>query len=129
MFVKTGPLESIIYSIPIWKPGFCYYLYFCFCLVAKLCPDLCHPMDNSLPNSSVMGFSRPEYWSGLTFPSPAIFQTKESNLRFLHCRRILYGYTIGKALLFVYKRNQAELLYYLFLIQIIKNASFFSPLL
>ena len=129
MFVKTGPLESIIYSTPILKPGFCYYLYFCFCLVAKLFPDLCHPMDYSLQDSSVMGFSRPKYWSGLTFPSPAIFPTKESNLRVLHCRQILYGYAIRKALLFVYKRNQAELLPYLFLIQIITNASFFSPFL
>ena len=27
-------------------------------------------MDCSLPDSSVMGFSRQEYWSGLPFPSP-----------------------------------------------------------
>ena len=27
-------------------------------------------MGCSLPNSSVMGFSRQEYWSGLPFPSP-----------------------------------------------------------
>ena len=28
------------------------------------------PMDGSPPGSSVMGFSRQEYWSGLPFPSP-----------------------------------------------------------
>ena len=29
---------------------------------------LCNPMDYSLPGSSVHGFSRQEYWSGLPFP-------------------------------------------------------------
>ena len=38
-------------------------------LVAQLCPILCNPMDCSLPGSSVVGFSRQEYWSGLPFPS------------------------------------------------------------
>ena len=38
--------------------------------VAQSCPTLCHPMDSSPPGSSVMGFSRQEYWSGLPFPSP-----------------------------------------------------------
>ena len=32
--------------------------------------DSCDPMDCSLPGSSVHGFSRQEYWSGLLFPSP-----------------------------------------------------------
>ena len=30
----------------------------------------CNPMDFSPPDSSVHGFSRQEYWSGLPFPSP-----------------------------------------------------------
>ena len=38
--------------------------------VARLCPTLCYSMDCSPPSSSVMGFSRQEYWSGLPFPSP-----------------------------------------------------------
>ena len=33
--------------------------------VAPSCPTLCNPMD-----SMSMEFSRPEYWSGLPFPSP-----------------------------------------------------------
>ena len=33
-------------------------------------PALCDPMDCSQPGSSVHGFSRQEYWSGLPFPSP-----------------------------------------------------------
>ena len=39
--------------------------------VAQSCPTLCDPMDSSLhqaPPST--GFSRQEYWSGLSFPSP-----------------------------------------------------------
>ena len=35
--------------------------------------DSCDPMDCSLPGSSVMGFPRQEYWSGLPFPSPLFF--------------------------------------------------------
>ena len=38
--------------------------------VAQSCPTLSNPMDWSLPGSSVQGFSRQEYWSGLPFPSP-----------------------------------------------------------
>ena len=40
-------------------------------LVSKSCPTLVTPWTVcSLPGSSVMGFSRQEYWSGLPFPSP-----------------------------------------------------------
>ena len=38
--------------------------------VTQSCPTLCDPMDYSLPGSSIRGFSRQEYWSGLPFPSP-----------------------------------------------------------
>ena len=38
--------------------------------VAQSCPTLCDPIDYSLPGSSVLGFSRQEYWSGLLFPPP-----------------------------------------------------------
>ena len=37
--------------------------------VTQLCQTLFHPMECSLPGSSV-GFSRQEYWSGLLFSSP-----------------------------------------------------------
>ena len=43
------------------------------CMCAKslqLCPTLCDPTDCSLPGSSVHGFSRQEYWSGLPCPPP-----------------------------------------------------------
>ena len=38
--------------------------------VAQLCPTLSDPMDYSLPGSSIHGFSRQEYWSGVPLPSP-----------------------------------------------------------
>src|SRR5574342_150527 len=41
--------------------------------VAQSCPTLSDPMDCSPPGSSVHGFSRQEYWSGLSFPSPNHF--------------------------------------------------------
>ena len=34
------------------------------------CPTLWYPTDYSLPGSSVHGFSRQRYWSGLTCPPP-----------------------------------------------------------
>ena len=45
-------------SFMLWRPC---------CLVTKLCPTLCDPLDCSPPGSSVHG---QEYWSGLPFPSP-----------------------------------------------------------
>ena len=38
--------------------------------VAQSCLTLSNPMDFSLPGSSVHGFSRQEYWSGVPLPSP-----------------------------------------------------------
>ena len=43
------------------------------CMLAKslqLCPTLCDLVDRSQLGSSVHGFSRQEYWSGLPCPSP-----------------------------------------------------------
>ena len=34
------------------------------------CLTLCDPMDFSPPGSSVLGFSRQEYWSGMPCPPP-----------------------------------------------------------
>ena len=38
--------------------------------VAQSCPTPHDPMDCSPPGSSVMGFSRQEYWSRVPLPSP-----------------------------------------------------------
>ena len=42
----------------------------CACMWLQLCLTLCDPMDYSPPGSSVMGFSRQQYWSGLPCPPP-----------------------------------------------------------
>ena len=39
-------------------------------VIAQSCPTLCDPMDCRPPGSSIHGFPRQEYWSGLPFPSP-----------------------------------------------------------
>ena len=41
----------------------------CFYLITKSYLTLCDTMNCSSPDSSVHGFSRKEYWSGLSFPS------------------------------------------------------------
>ena len=53
-------------SLPLVPPGKASDDYV---LVTQLCPTLCDPMDCSPPGSSVLGFFRQEYWSGLPFPS------------------------------------------------------------
>jgi len=45
--------------------------------VAQSCPTLSDPMDCNLTGSSVHGFSKQEYWSGVPLPSP---ETLNSNL-------------------------------------------------
>ena len=42
----------------------------CVCVRAQVCPTLWDPMDYSPPGPPSKGFSRQEYWSGLSFPSP-----------------------------------------------------------
>ena len=68
-------------------------------LVAQLGLTLCHPMDGSLPSSSVHGtgkntvfclFSRQEYRSRSQFSSQGIFPTQGLNLDLLRFRQILY---------------------------------------
>ena len=40
-----------------------------------------------------MGFSRQEYWSGLSFPSPGDLPYQELNPGLLHCRQMIYQLT------------------------------------
>ena len=42
----------------------------CLCLAAQPCLTLCNPMDGVACQAPLsMGFSRPEYWTALPFPS------------------------------------------------------------
>ena len=52
----------------------CHFLLQCMKVeseVAQSCPTFSDPMDCSLPGSSIHGFSRQEYWSGMPFPNKA----------------------------------------------------------
>ena len=42
----------------------------CYIKLPQSCPTLCNAMVCNPPGSSVHGFPRKEYWSGLPFPSP-----------------------------------------------------------
>ena len=60
-------------------------LCFLYCSVlTQLCLTLFKPVDHSPPDSSVHGFPRQEYWSGLPFLLQGIFLTQGSNLHLLH---------------------------------------------
>ena len=59
---------------------FLYILHACCYLVSRVWL-FCDPKDCNLPGSSVHGFPRQGYWSGLPFPSPG---DEGSNLNFLH---------------------------------------------
>ena len=48
--------------------------------VTQSCPTLCDPTDCSLPGSSIHGFSRQEYWSGVPLPSPLNTHNLTQNL-------------------------------------------------
>ena len=45
----------------------------CVCVCARLCLTLRNFMDCSPSGSSVHGFPKQEYWSGLPWPSPGDF--------------------------------------------------------
>ena len=49
--------------------------------VAQSCLTLSDPMDYSLLAPLSMGFSRQEYWSGVTLPSPNIQLTQAENTK------------------------------------------------
>ena len=44
------------------------------------CLTLCNPIDGSPPGSPSLGFSRPEHWSGLPFPSPNKLESMKSSI-------------------------------------------------
>ena len=52
-----------------------------------------------------MGFSRQEYWSGLPFPSPEVFQTQGLNPGLQHCRQTLYRLSHQNCFIFLNNLN------------------------
>ena len=64
--------------------------------VTQSCPTLSDPMECSLPGSSIHGFSRQGYWSGVPLPSPNFtyrhaFNYTNCCLSQLHCTCCLLG--------------------------------------
>ena len=55
--------------------------------------SLCWTVARQAPLS--MGFSRQEYWSGLSFPSPGDLPDPGIQPGLLHCRQILYRLSYG----------------------------------
>ena len=68
---EVAKVPSIKYGITIIIDHLKVYVLFFYSSseVTQSCPTLCNPVDCSPPGSSVMGFSRQEYWSGLPFTS------------------------------------------------------------
>ena len=58
---KGGPPKSA----PVWT-----HTGVCSVLSHSVMSDSCDSMDYSPPGSSVLGFSRHDYWSRLPFPTP-----------------------------------------------------------
>ena len=59
-------------------------------LVTQSSPILVTPWTVAWQAPLSMGFSRQEYWSGLTFSSPGVLPNQEWNPDLLHCRQFLY---------------------------------------
>ena len=60
------------------------------CLATQSCPALCDPMTVARQAPLSLGFSRPEYWSGLPCLFQGIFPSQRSNPGLPHCRQTLY---------------------------------------
>ena len=61
-FVKGGECRCFLPSLPL-------SLHIHEAEAAQSCPTLCNPGNCSPLGSSIVGFSRQEYWSGLPFPN------------------------------------------------------------
>ena len=92
-----------IFPIQGLNPGFLHCKLILYCLshqsntkvkvtvlVIQSCPTSCNPMDYSLPGSSVMEFSREEYWSGQLFPSLEDLPDQAQYPGLSHFRQFLY---------------------------------------
>ena len=74
--IQTGSshaFSNVISTTPsvcfYWYLIFCWYVFIIWCLVASIVSDSLRPHGPGLPGSSV-GFSRQEYWSGLSCSPP-----------------------------------------------------------
>ena len=66
--------------------------------VIRSCLTLYNPMDCTLQASPSMGFSRQEYWSGLSFPSPGHLPDPGTESTSPALQRVLYCWATREAL-------------------------------
>ena len=64
-----GRVEAVFLQVRGFEDWTCVCGCVCVC-VSQSRPTLCDLINYSPPGSSVRGFPRQEYWSGLPFPSP-----------------------------------------------------------
>ena len=70
---------------------------YCHCLVTKLCSILCHPVDCSLPGSSVHGISQARILEWVTISFFGTFLTRDRTHVSCSGRRILYHWATREA--------------------------------
>ena len=75
------------------------YTCICCCLVSKLCPTLCNPMDCSLPGSSNHGLSQARIieWIAISFPRESYqpsFEPKSPACISINCINLIKIWTI-----------------------------------
>ena len=63
-----------------------------------------------------MEFSRHEYWSGYPFPSPGESSWPRDQIRFLHCRQILYQLSYQEE-----RKGNAKLFFNVYKVSVVQN--------
>ena len=113
----THPPTHVSSFPPFYFPELTLLAVWCVCAqLLQLSPTLCNPMDCGPPCSSVMGFSRQEYWSGLPcpplgdLPNPGIKPTSLASpalagRHILTWEWILYCWATGEVWFGVYNSN------------------------
>ena len=91
---RLPPSQHHFFPVTSLHPPTCHLASFSACVHAKSlqsCPNLCDPMDSSLPGSSVYGISQARILEWVAISSPGgLFPIQESDPCFLLCRWILY---------------------------------------
>ena len=85
-------------SLPLSHQGSPHWVTKVKMLVVQLCPLFLTPLTVACQAPLSTGFSRPEYWSGLPFPSPGDLPDRRLNQCLLYCRQILYHLNHREAL-------------------------------
>ena len=98
--------------------------------VIQSCPTLCNPMDCSPPGSLSMGFSKQEYWNGLSFPSPRdLFNPGIKHVSYIPCiGRWILSHSFLSTPFFLPYMYKNMVLFLFFSLIIIMDSQIFPPL-